>query len=332
MPSTVITGTGHYVPPRVVKNEDLVEPCETSDVWIRERTGIRERRFIEPGQTTSELGVLAAREALKSAGRTPKDVDCIIFATLSPDYCFPGSGCIVQDRLEIPGVPAFDVRNQCSGFLYSLQMADSFIRSGVYRCILVIGAEVHSTGLEFNKNGRHLTVLFGDGAGALVAEASEAPDRGVLRVELGADGHYVKDLWCEGPASSPYPERITPAHLARGIQYPRMNGRAVFRKAVSQMQTSVLEILEHTGHTIEDLDLLIPHQANLRISEMVRSRLRLAPEQVFSNIQYLGNTTAASIPIALDECVRKGLVSPGSLVGMVAFGSGFTWGAALIQW
>lgn len=331
MPISVITGTGHHVPERVVPNAELAQLCNTSDAWIRERTGIEQRRYIAPGETTSSLGVAAARRALEAAGREVADVDCLIFATLSPDYCFPGSGCLAQALLELPGVPAFDVRNQCSGFLYGLQMADAFVRAGVYRCIVLIGAEVHSTGLDFSPAGRDVSVLFGDGAGAVVIEARDAETQGVLAVTLGADGRHARELWCEGPSSASHPVRITAEMLERGVQYPKMRGRVVLRHAVQRMSRSLVEITAGCGLSVADIDLLIPHQANLRIVQMVARTLELPPERVFSNIQHYGNTTAASIPLALDECVRGGRVAPGALVAFVAFGSGFTWGAALVR-
>ena len=332
MPRAVIAGTGHYVPPQVITNDDLAQQCDTSDAWIRERTGIEERRYIAPGQTTSELGLLAARRALESAQRTAKEIDCLIFATLSADYCFPGAGCLVQASLGIPGVPAFDVRNQCSGFLYGLQMATAFIEAGVYRRVLLIGAEVHSTGLDFSRNGRDVTVLFGDGAGAVVLEASSSESSGVLSVKVGADGRYARALWCEGPASAPHPRRVDAEMLERGIQYPKMNGREVFRHAVRRMKQELEALLIERGMQTDELSMLIPHQANLRIAERLRQMLSLSPEQVFNNIQRYGNTTAASIPIALDECVRAGRLAKGDVLGLVAFGSGFTWGAALLRW
>ena len=322
MPSARIIGTGHYVPSRVVTNHELTELCNTSDEWIRKRTGIETRHFIEPGQTTSELGTYAAERALEAAGRAKADVDCVIFATLSPDYLFPGCGCLLQSRLGLNHVPAFDVRNQCSGFLYGLQMANAFIRSGAYETV----------GLDLTPNGRDVSVLFGDGAGAVLLEACDDPERGVIDVRLGADGSHYDDLWCEGPSSARHPVRVTAEMLDEGVQFPKMQGRKVFKHAVSRMRTGMQEILAQNGLTKDDLALLIPHQANLRISEMVERMLKVEAGVVFNNIQKVGNTTAASIPIALDECVRGERLGDGDLLGMVAFGSGFTWGSALIRW
>jgi 3-oxoacyl-[acyl-carrier-protein] synthase-3 len=333
----IITGTGHYVPPLVIKNDDLAAVCDTSDAWIRERTGIEQRHFILPGQTTAHLGAQAAKRALASAGRTASDIDCIVFATLSPEYSFPGSGCFLQRELGLPGIPAFDIRNQCSGFLYGLQMAEALIRAATYRCVLVVGAEVHSTGLDFSKEGRDVAVLFGDGAGAVIVEAEQTktnPSRGhaIKRVQVGADGQLAKLLWCDGPMSAHYPRRVTPAMLEAGLQFPRMKGREVFKHAARRMKSSLEAVLTSEGLRPTDLRALIAHQANLRIIEMVRQMMALDESAVFNNIQRYGNTTAASIPIALDECAASGHLRPGDWVGLVAFGSGFTWGAALVRW
>jgi 3-oxoacyl-[acyl-carrier-protein] synthase-3 len=343
---SVITGTGHYVPPLVVHNDDLSAICETSDAWIQERTGITQRRYALPGQTASELAFVAARQALASASRPASSIDCILFATLSPEYSFPGSGCLLQRALGIPGVPAFDLRNQCSGFLYGLQMADAFIRAGTYRCILLVGAEVHSTGLDFSPAGRDVAVLFGDGAGAVIVEAdsTDAPSRerdlssphttphAIHHVHVGADGAFAKLLWCDGPSSAHHPRRLTPAMIEAGLHFPKMKGREVFKHAARRMKSTLTEALNAQGLAASDLRVLISHQANLRIIEMVRQMMSLDEGVPFNNIQRYGNTTAASIPIALDECARSGHLRPGDWLGLVAFGSGFTWGAALVRW
>jgi len=334
MLSSVITGTGHYVPERVVTNDELADICNTSDEWVRERTGIEERRFAAPGETVSTMGEHAARQALEAAGKSPDDIDCIIFATLSPEYCFPGSGCLLQAHLGVPGIPAFDVRNQCSGFLYGLQMADAFVRGGTYRCVLLVGAEVHSTGLDLSPEGRSVSVLFGDGAGAVLIEPHQAGDlrRGVCDVQLGADGSHAKELWCEGPSSARHPVRITAEMLEQGVQYPKMRGRVVFRHAVQKMTSVVRSVTASCNVSAEDIDVLVPHQANLRIAELVARRLDVPRSKLATNIERYGNTTAASIPIALHESVRDGRIQEGDVVVLVAFGSGFTWGAALLRW
>jgi 3-oxoacyl-[acyl-carrier-protein] synthase-3 len=347
MPTAIITGTGHYVPPLVIRNDDLAATCDTSDAWIQERTGIAERRYAMPGQTVSELALIAAREALASASRPASAIDCILFATLSPEYSFPGSGCLLQRALGVPGVPAFDLRNQCSGFLYGLQMADAFIRAGTYRCVLLVGAEVHSTGLDFSPAGRDVAVLFGDGAGAVLVEAADAqptasqastsqasahPPHTIHRVHLGADGAFAKLLWCDGPSSAHHPRRVTPAMIEAGDHFPQMRGREVFKHAARRMKAALCEVLAAQGLAPTDLRVLISHQANLRIIEMVRQMTALDEAVPFNNIQRYGNTTAASIPIALDECARSGHLRSGDWLGLISFGSGFTWGAALVRW
>ena len=336
MPKTVFLGTGHYVPDNIVTNDDLAARFDTSDEWIRQRTGIEERRHVdfekEP-MGSSELGARAAKAALADAGLTKDDVDLIIYATLSPDMNFPGDGVLVQAKLDIPaGVPALDIRNQCSGFLYGLSVADAFIKSGTYKTILLIGAECHSTGLEFSDRGRDVTVIFGDaGAAVVLGAGADDDERGVLGVHLHADGRFAEELKVEYPSSRVMP-RVTKDDLEEGLHFPRMNGKHVFKHAVVRMPEAVGAILEEKGLKPTDIDLLIPHQANLRISEMVQKRLGLGDEQVFNNIQKYGNTTAASIPMALDHARRAGKVKKGDLVCFAAFGSGFTWGAALVRW
>ena len=326
-----ILGTGSYLPERVVTNADLEEVMDTSDEWIRQRTGIRERRFVEPGVGPTDLGLQAAHHALHSAGLTPDQIDFIIFATLSPEYNFPGCGCLLQEKLGVGTVGALDVRNQCTGFVYGLSIADQFVRTGTYRHILVVGAEVHSSGLEMNTHGRDVAVIFGDGAGAVVVGRSDSGSRRILSSPLHAQGKYARKLWLEVPSSLSQP-RLTEEMLREGRHYPHMDGRYVFKHAVERLQESVREALADNRLKIEDVALLILHQANLRISEAVIRSLKIPPERVFSNIQRYGNTTAASIPIALDEAVRAGRVQPGDLVVLAAFGSGFTWGATILRW
>lgn len=325
-----IISTGRYLPPKVVTNEEMTKLVPTSDEWIRERTGIERRHFVDREMGASDLGAEAAKIALQRASLQPADIDLVIFATLSPDYMFPGSGCLLQEKLGVPGIGALDVRNQCTGFVYGLAVADAFIRVGSYRRILLVGAEVHSTGLEFNERGRHIAVLFGDGAGAVVLEACE-DGRGILSTHLHADGRYAKELWAENPGSRRIP-RLYPEMLTDGTCYPRMTGRDVFKHAVTRFPEVIIEALQENKLTLDDVDLIIPHQANLRISEAVTTRLGVPPEKVFSNIQRYGNTTAASIPIALDEALEMGKLKDGNLVVLAAFGSGFTWASAALRW
>jgi 3-oxoacyl-[acyl-carrier-protein] synthase III len=330
---TEFISTGYYVPERVLKNDDLKQWFDTSDEWITERTGIRQRHWVEPGKEAgSDLALEATRIALERADLKPSDIDCIVYATLSPDYFFPGSGVFLQRKLGIPGVPAIDVRNQCTGFLYGLSVADAWIRVGQYKRILLVGAEVHSTGMDFEHGqARDVSVLFGDGAGVAILGPVNDDNRGVLSTHLFADGKYAEQLWCESDASARCP-RISHADLDAGRQYPTMNGREVYRHAVTRMPETVRTALEANGLTIDDIDLLIAHQANLRINEMVARNLGLREDQVYNNIDRFGNTTAATLPIAIDECVTAGRLKRGDLLMLTAFGSGFTWGSAAIRW
>jgi 3-oxoacyl-[acyl-carrier-protein] synthase-3 len=325
-----IKATGRYLPPKVVKNTDLEKIMETSDEWIRTRTGIEERRFVEEGVGNYEMAYHASMEALKKANMKPEEIDLIIFATLSPDYTFPGSGVLLQDKLGLETTPALDIRNQCSGFIYGLSIADQYIRTGTYKNILLVGSEIHSTGLDLSTRGRDVAVLFGDGAGAAIISATDE-DRGILSTHLHAQGKYAKELWIEAPGSIYHP-RITHQMIDEGRHYPKMNGRAVFKHAIQRMVEAVYEALNANNFKISDIDLLITHQANLRISKAVQEYLNLPDEKVYNNIMKYGNTTAASIPIALDEAIEKGILKEGMLVCLTAFGSGFTWGSALIKW
>ena len=327
---TRIISTGRFLPEKVVTNEDMTKLVPTSDEWIRERTGIIERRFVDQEIGASDLGYEAAKIALGRAGLQPTDIDFIIFATLSPDYMFPGSGCLLQKLLGVPGIGALDVRTQCTGFVYGLAVADAFIRCGAYKRILLVGAEIHSNGLEYNEQGRHIAVLFGDGAGAVVLEATEN-DHGILSTHLHADGRYAKELWTENPGSRRIP-RLYDGLLQDGTCYPKMNGREVFKHAVTKFPKVIKEALEANNLTLDDVALVVPHQANLRITEAVTQRLGISPEKVFSNIQRYGNTTAASIPIALDEAIEQGKIKEGDLVVIASFGSGFTWASAAVRW
>lgn len=328
---TTIAGIGFHVPERVVTNHDLTRWMDTSDEWIQQRTGVRERHWVEPGTGSSDLALEAAKKALAAAGREPGDLDAIVYATLSPDMVFPGDGCFLNAKLGVPGTPALDVRNQCSGFLYGLSVADAWIRAGVYRRVLLVGAEVHSSGLDISTRGRDVAVIFGDGAGAVVLEAREDPNRGVLAVELHADGRYADKLKAEDPGSKKQP-RLTPEMIASASVYPKMEGSTVFKHAVVRMPEVARSVLAKAGISPAELALFVPHQANLRISEAVQKSLGLRDDQVFNNIQKYGNTTAASIPIALAEAVAERGISPGDPVCVASFGAGFTWGAAVLRW
>lgn len=329
---SAILGVGHYVPTKVVTNDDLSKLMPTSDEWIQQRTGIRERRFIErDGIGASDLAIPAAKMAVERAGRELKDVDMIVFATLSPDVTFPGSGCFLGDKLGLQGVPALDVRNQCTGFLYSLSLADAWVRTGAYKNVLVVGAEVHSTGIDLTERGRDVAVLFGDGAGAALVGPSPSDDRGVLSIVLKADGSGAKDLWVPAPASMRAPDRITHEMLDRGEQYPHMNGKHVFRWATEKMPEIAHEALAKAGLGVADMDLFVPHQANMRINELVAKRLGIAHDKVVHNIERYGNTTAATIPLALSESFEAGKLSEGTNVLMAAFGSGYTWAGAVAR-
>jgi 3-oxoacyl-[acyl-carrier-protein] synthase-3 len=322
---------GHYVPSKVVTNDDLAKMFDTSDEWIQQRTGIKERRYIEEsGIGASDLAVPAVEMACKNAGIEASDIDAIIFATLSPDHEFPGSGVFLGDKLGLAGVPALDVRNQCSGFLYGLKVADAWIRCGMYQRVALVGAEVHSTGIDFTNEGRDVTVLFGDGAACAILGPTEQDDRGVLDVEIHADGRGAKDLWLEAPASKHMP-RITHEMIDDRRVWPSMNGRQVFRWATTKMPEVAQSVLQRNEISASDLDLVVPHQANKRINELVAQKLEVPPEKVVHNIQKYGNTTAASIPLALSEAIQEGRAKEGDLILMPAFGSGFTWGAALVR-
>lgn len=331
MARSTILGVGSYVPSRVVTNDDLAKLMTTSDEWIFQRSGIKERRFIEEsGIGASDLAVPASKAALAHAGLEVSDVDAIIFATLSPDFNFPGSGCLLGAKLGLNGKPALDVRNQCSGFVYSLAIADSWVRTGLFRNVLIAGAEVHSTGLEFTDRGRDVAVLFGDGAGAAVVGRAKDDDHGILSMCLHADGDGARDLWCEAPASA-YVPRITREMMDAGRHYPKMVGKQVFRWAIEKMPEVALEAVAQAGLTMRDIDLLVPHQANMRINQMVAARLELPDEKVVHNIEKYGNTTAATIPMALDRAYQEGRVKPGHNILFAAFGAGYTWAGSVMR-
>ena len=328
--ASTILGIGHYVPSKVVTNDDLAKLMQTSDEWIVQRTGIKERRYIEhSGIGASDLAVPASKMALEHAGLTEKDVDAIIFATLSPDHNFPGSGCFLGHKLGLPGIPALDVRNQCSGFLYGLSIADAWVRAGVYKHVLLVGAEVHSTGIELADRGRDVAVLFGDGAGAAIIGAATDPNQGLKSLKIHADGSGAKELWLEAPASA-YQPRLTHEMIDEGKHFPAMNGKQVFRWATEKMPEVSRAVLEEAKLTGADVDLFVPHQANLRINQLVGQKLGIPEAKTITNIEKYGNTTAATIPLGLSEAWREGRCRRGSHVLMAAFGSGFTWGAAVL--
>lgn len=336
MINSIITGVGHYVPERIVSNHDLAKVMDTNDEWIQERTGIVERRHIEPGSkiSSTDLGVKAAENALKDAGLTAQDIDFILFATLSPDYYFPGNGVLVQKALGCNTIGAMDIRNQCSGFVYALSTADAFIKAGKYKNILVIGAEVHSFGLDMSDDGRGVSVIFGDGAGAVIVSAT-AEDRGIISTNLHSEGEFAEELAVTFPGTKTgwADELLKDNHgLTKKEIYPYMNGNYVFKHAVTRFPESIVEALTDAQLKPEDVDLFIPHQANLRISQFVQRQLGFPDEKVYNNIQRYGNTTAASIPIALSEAKAEGKIKKGDLVLMTAFGAGFTWGSVLIKW
>lgn len=329
---TRIAGTGHFLPERVVTNQDLAALMDTSDEWIQERSGIRERRFVDQGVTCSNLGTEAAKAAITEAGWEPTDVQFIVFATLSPDMYFPGNGVFLQRELVLPGVGALDVRNQCTGFVYGLAVADGLVRMGLYDRILLVGAEVQSAGLSMDTAGRDTAVLFGDGAGAVCLEATNDSDRShIIWHHLHADGRHAEELCIRHPGSAERPW-LTKDMIDAGTIFPYMNGREVFRHAVKCFPQVIEEALERQGLTNDQLDMVIPHQANQRITEAVRKRLGLPEQKVASNIARVGNTTAASIPIALSELVKAGTITRGNLICLAAFGSGFTWGANLLRY
>lgn len=329
-----ITGVGSYVPSRVVTNDDLKAFMDTSDEWIRQRTGIQERRWSE-GESCSDLAFVAAERALAAAKLDKSKIDLIVLATLSPDHDFPGTGCYLQAKLGLPGIPALDVRQQCSGFLYGLSVADQFVRSGMYRNVLVVGSEIHSTGLDKSTRGRDVTVLFGDGAGAVVLSATEMKnpsiDPYVYSTHLHAEGAFADELCLPAPGCALGPERMSLKMLEDGLHYPKMNGKKVFTHAVRRIVEVLGEALQANKLGLGDIDLFLFHQANLRINETVAQQLGIPWEKVFNTIQKYGNTTAATIPLGMDEAIKAGKLKPGMRVAMAAFGSGFTWAACVLR-
>jgi 3-oxoacyl-[acyl-carrier-protein] synthase-3 len=349
MPLTKIAGIGMYVPANVVTNNDLLKYMDTSDEWIQERTGIKERRYADrTKETTTTMGVAAAKIAIERAGITKQDIDFIIFATLCPDYYFPGCGVLLQRAMKMKEIGALDVRNQCSGFVYALSVGDQFIKSGMYKNILVVGSEKHSFGLDFSTRGRNISVIFGDGAGAVVLQPTDKENQGILSTHLHSDGESAEILAMFNPgthANHWMEEKLADfneaaigdmffshAMIDKAQVFPNMDGPSVFKKAIEKFPEVILEALDKNNLQVSDLRLLIPHQANLRISQFVQKKLKLEDEQVHNNIQKYGNTTAASIPIALCEAWEMGKIKEGDLICLAAFGSGFTWGSALLRW
>jgi 3-oxoacyl-[acyl-carrier-protein] synthase-3 len=326
-----ILGLGAYVPPRVVTNHDLAKIMETSHEWIVERTGIEERRWVDPGEGGAEMAAKASREAIEKAGLQAKDIDLLIYATLSPDHNFPGSGVFTQRLLGIKEIPCLDIRQQCTGFIYAVAIADAFIKTGQYKHVLVIGAEVHSTGLDMTTRGRDITVLFGDGAGAAVLGRAGEGEPHILSTHLHADGTDAEILWTDKPGSFHHP-RISAEDIEAGNHFPHMEGKRVFKHAVTRMPAAIMEGMITNGLKLEDIDMVIPHQANLRINQMVGKMIGLPETKMHNNIQKYGNTTAASIPLCMHEAVQLGKIQPGNLVCLVAFGAGLTWGSVFLRY
>ena len=326
-----VLGIGMSVPSRVVTNHELATMMETSNEWIIERTGIEQRRWVSEGETGTTLATAASRQAIERAGLTPKDIDLIVLATLSPDFNFPGTGVFVQRSLGLKEIPCLDIRQQCTGFIYGLSIADAYIRTGAFKNVLVIGAEVHSTGLDVSTQGRDVTVLFGDGAGAVVVGRATDEAHMILSTHIHADGSEAEILWTEYPASARNP-RISAEAMAERKHYPVMNGKRVFKHAVTRMPAAIMEGMVTNQLQLSDIEMVIPHQANLRINQMVTQMIGLPPEKSHNNIQKYGNTTAASIPICMFEAVELGKIKPGNLVCLVAFGAGLTWGSVFLRY
>jgi len=336
MYNSKIIGLGHYVPANIVTNDDLSKIMDTTDEWIQERTGIKERRWVKPGdgQSTFTMGLEAAKKAISNAGIDKEDLDLIVFATLSPDYYFPGPGVQIQEALEINTVAALDIRAQCSGFVYSISVADQFIKTGMYKNILVIGSELQSHGIDKSTRGRSISVIFGDGAGAAVLSREEDISKGILSTHIHSEGKHALELATEAPGmGTRWVTDIIKDNDAEDLSYrPYMNGQFVFKHAVKRFSEVITEGLQQNNLEVSDIDMLIPHQANLRISQFIQKRFGLSDNQVYNNIQKYGNTTAASIPIALSEAHEQGKIKEGDTVVLAAFGSGFTWGSVIIKW
>ena len=330
MKNAQITGIGFNVPDRIVTNQDLEKIMDTSDQWIQDRSGITQRHWVGEESNASILAIQAAKNAMLAAKIDPNDIDLVICATLTSDYFFPGISNQIQHSLGMRNVGAFDIKAACSAFIYSLSIGEQFIRTEQYKTILVVGAEVQSTALDLSDEGRNISVLFADGAGAAVLQATEN-NKGILSTHLHSDGKFLKDLWCEAPGTSNNP-RLSKDILDKGKHLPYMNGREVFKNAVRRFPEVIKEAMDANELTIDDISQIIPHQANHRISEAVAKRMGVGMDKVFSNIKYYGNTTAASIPIAMCEARDKGLFSDGDIIILAAFGAGFTWASAAIRW
>lgn len=328
-----ITGVGSFVPPKVYTNFDLEAMMDTTDEWIQQRTGIVQRHWVDEKTSTSDLALEASVRAIKAAGLENKDIDMIIFATLSPDHDFPGTGCFLQAKLGIPEIAVLDIRQQCTGFIYGLSVADKFIQSGSHKNILVVGAEVHSKGLDKTPNGRNVAVLFGDGAGACVVSRKELidpqTDSRIITTHLYADGSFAKELWIPAPGNAMGKERMTIGMIEEGMHYPQMNGKTVFVHATKRMAECLLHSCKEAGVTLNDVDVFLFHQANLRINSKVAEMLGIPESKVFNTIQNYGNTTAATIPLGMDDAIKAGVLKKGMLVASAAFGSGFTWASAV---
>lgn len=334
MYNSKITGLGFYVPDNIVTNDDLSQIMDTNDEWIQERTGIKQRHWIKEGsnETSATMGAKAAERAIEKSGLSKDDVDFIIFATLSPDYYFPGCGVQIQDMLDMNTVGALDIRNQCSGFVYALSTADQFIKTGMYKNILVIGSEYHSNGLDKTTRGRGVSVIFGDGAGACVLSRTEDNNKGILSSHLHSQGKFADKLIVESPSIKHWVPEILSSEEEDVSYFPYMDGTFVFKNAVVRFSEVIMEALAANKMQATDIDLFIPHQANLRIAQFIQQKFRLKDDQVYNNIMSYGNTTAASIIIALSEAFEKGLVKDNDIVLLAAFGSGFTWGSVLMRW
>lgn len=331
MKSSHISGVGHYLPERVVTNHDLEKKLDVTHDYVVKLTGVHTRRWASEEETVTYMATRASRDAIEQAGIADEDIGMIIFSTLGSDKQFPGGGCDLQNALNIPGIPALDIRNVCTGFIYGLSVADQYIKTGMHKHILLVASELQSTSLDLTPRGQNLSVLFGDGAGAVVVSTSDNPKSGILNTQIYADGSHAHKLWLDAPSPNDHP-RLTKGLLDTERIYPEMDGRAVFKHAVTRFPEVIQEALQNAGLDIPDLKLIIPHQANLRISEMIARKLGVDMEVIYSNIERYGNTTSASIPIALSEAIRDGRISHGDIICLAGFGAGFAWGSALIRW
>jgi len=331
MPQMKVTGVGMYVPDRVVTNHDLSKLMDTSDEWIVPRTGVKERRYVPEGMSGAEMATKATELALQEAQIEKTRIEAIISATLAPDHTFPGMAPFIQDKLGLNGCPVMDIRNQCTGFLYSMAVADAWIKTGLYQTILITGSEIHSTALEFETRGRDVTVIFGDGAGAFICQATDEDNAGVLATDLHGDGKYAKALWVEAEGQVFHP-RLTHKMLDEARAYPQMKGQLVFAHAIRRLPETIQACCAKAGVKVEDVDFWVFHQANLRINEFACQALQIPPEKTYNNIDKYGNTTAATLPLVVYEAQKKKLLKRGMLVGFAAFGAGFTWGTLLMRW